>query len=62
MQYEIKNIGSIIEVLERGNSFSKYEGFPICPLATSQIGNTLFKTSVIPTGYYGPDDPLENTF
>ena len=38
-----------------------YSGsFPDCPLAMSQIGNSLSKTSVITVEYCGPDRAFKN--
>ena len=37
----------------------KIGGFPNCPLGTSQIGNSLPKTSVIAVPYHSQDGALE---
>ena len=45
-----------------GFPFVKTRGFPNCPPATSQIGNSLFKTSVMNIEHCSPDEPLEFLF
>ena len=45
-----------------GFPFVKIRGFPNCPPATSQIGNSLSKTSVIFTECCSSDEPLQIFF
>ena len=47
MQYVFKNVVSMIKIFRKGISFSKNDGFRNCPCAKSQLGTSLFKTSVL---------------
>ena len=45
-----------------GIPFCKIRGFPNCPTATSQIGNSLSKTSVTIAECCSSDEPFEKSF
>ena len=45
-----------------GFPFENTGVFPNCPLPTSQIGNSIFKTSVITVEYCGPDRPFRKYY
>ena len=67
MQYGSKNIISKIKVLEMGIAFykkkkKKKRDFPNCPPATSQIGNSLMKTSVITVKNCCSNGPFKMNF
>ena len=45
-----------------GIPFENTGGFPNCPPARSQIGNSIFKTSVITVENCGPDRPIRKYY
>ena len=45
-----------------GIPFCKYQGFPNLSPATSQIGNSLFKTTVLSVEYCCPDGPFKKYY
>ena len=53
---------SIIKALEMGVPFVNNRGFPNCALATSQIGNSLFKTSVTTVEHCGPGGAFKKCY
>ena len=55
----IKKYCYYITDFKEGIPFCKNWGFLNFPCGTSQIGNSLFKTSVKPIEYYGPDGLLK---
>ena len=59
-RYLLKNVVSIIQVSDRRIPFVEIKGYPNFPPATSHIGNSLSKTSVISIEYYGPDGHLKH--